>query len=145
MQSTKNIRFQFTANWRKFKQWLDIQESKNINPTWEKKTVIIEKLFNQEAPGIINWDKLWADFNKWYNKPANKKSWSHWPAQHREIEKLMLKQKDGLNDKKFILFYGSGKNVKSFNPSSYFEVIEKERELKKMKVKTKVVDLSKIL
>ena len=145
MNSTKHIRFHFTANWRKFNQWFNLKESEEKIPTWEAQTKMTEKLFNKTAPGIINWDKLWSDFNKWYDKPANKKSWSSFPAMKRQIEKLMLKQRDALNEKKFILFYGSGKAVKSFDPSSYLEVVEKEKKLNALKVKTKIVDLSSIL
>lgn len=133
----KTIDFKFHKNWKTFMAWHDAYYDKaGCSPKWESQTEKIEEAFSKTASEIVDWKKLWKEFNSWYSDLfAKRKSESSmpvikWSENKRQIETLMLHCIDELNNEQFtIVFLHKGQPAIDHTLMSYWDAVRVKEKL----------------
>lgn len=131
MESKNQIDLKFFKNWKTFLAWYNTLISKTgIAPEWDVQTKQIEACFSNTTQGIVNWERVWADFKVWFSDVSQIKQ-TNWDEQRRQIETLMLNQvHKELNQEVFILvFLHLGKPEMDNQKMTYHEALRVKREL----------------
>lgn len=125
------INFRFSKNWRSFLKWYEAYEKKNKHaPIWMIQKLLIESNFEPDNPSIVDWKKLWIDYDLWFNELIKTKRSIIWSEQKRQIETLMLEQLKELNKEQYILvFLNRGKPEADVQKMTYFDAIRVKQDL----------------
>lgn len=127
----KQIDFKFAKNWKALLAWSNIA-NKNITVGWDIQCSKIQSIFEATVPNIIDWNKLWADFDKWYEDTCSKKKTIQllWSEQKRQIETLLLLQERNSHKQIFVLVYlHKGKPHIDSNPMTYWDAVRVKQTL----------------
>ena len=127
----KHIDFKFAKNWAALLKWSNVA-NKNITVGWDIQCAKIQSLFEATAPNIVDWDTLWADFDKWYVETCAKKKVIQllWSEQQRQIETLLILQERNCHKEIFALVYlYKGKPQIDSNVMTYWDALRTKQNL----------------
>lgn len=127
------INFRFARNWKTFSTWYSSTKQKGIATSgapWDTQKKKISEYFEQTVPDIVDWKRLWSDFEYWYKDVTSRKAEVFWSEQKNQIETLMLEQVKELGEKIFVLaFLDKGKPTLDPTQMSYWEALKVKKEL----------------
>lgn len=129
MNSKTQIDFKFSRNWKSFLKWYEAFVAKTgTAPSSDLQKEKIESFFTT-ANGIVNWKRLWSDWNAWFVDVSKTKK-TNWDEQRRQIETLMLNQAKEMNQEIFVLvFLNLGKPEMDNQKMTYWDALRVKREL----------------
>jgi hypothetical protein len=128
----KQIDFKFARGWKQLLKWYESIQLSGNKVSWEEQTKKIQFIFESTVPNIVNWKKLWSDFDNWYEQTCrkNKTIALSWNNQQRQVETLMLLQLRDLNKEIFVLVYlHKGKPHIDSNPMTYWDAVRVKQTL----------------
>lgn len=133
-QTHNQLDFKFSANWRKFKKWYDRQTQNGLVPQgaqWLDQKRMIITLFEATVSDLIDWRVLWLDFEKWAAEIRTIKGTVLWSEQQRQIEKLLLAQKNEFNLPIWVVAWKNKDGEPEIDPSksTYWEALRIKKSL----------------
>jgi hypothetical protein len=133
-QSYNQLDFKFAKNWKTFNKWFEQQTQTGRNTKgapWLDQQRMIITLFEATVPNLVDWKTLWADYAQWIVKIKAKKAEVLWSEQQRQIEALLLGQKNELNQKIFVVAWKNKKGEPEIDStkSTYWEALRIKKSL----------------